>query len=98
MLRAIDRCDVYNAQRPMGRCSTCDWTFPRLLVFRYSERVSCRPLSTRLEIRCPKRLFLTALPLGVISGLCALNLNIPRYFVEGDLSKHDLGIFQLWLP
>ena len=40
-----------------------------------------------------KKLFLTALPLGVISGLCALNLNIPRYFVEGDLSKHDLGIF-----
>jgi O-antigen/teichoic acid export membrane protein len=45
-----------------------------------------------------KKLLLTALPLGVISGLCALNLNIPRYFVEGDLSKHDLGIFQLWLP
>jgi O-antigen/teichoic acid export membrane protein len=39
------------------------------------------------------RLFFTALPLGVISALCGLNLNIPRYFIEGDLSKHDLGIF-----
>jgi O-antigen/teichoic acid export membrane protein len=29
----------------------------------------------------------------VISGLCALNLNIPRYFIESDLSKRDLGIF-----
>ncbi len=40
-----------------------------------------------------RKLFLTALPLGVISGLCALNLSIPRYFVEGELSKRDLGIF-----
>ena len=39
------------------------------------------------------KLFFTALPLGVISALCGLNLNIPRYFIEGDLSKHDLGIF-----
>ena len=40
-----------------------------------------------------RKLFVTALPLGVISGLCAVNLNIPRYFIEGDLSKRDLGIF-----
>jgi O-antigen/teichoic acid export membrane protein len=39
------------------------------------------------------KLFWTALPLGVISALCGLNLNIPRYFIEVDLSKHDLGIF-----
>jgi O-antigen/teichoic acid export membrane protein len=39
------------------------------------------------------KLFFTTLPLGVISALCGLNLNIPRYFIEGDLSKHDLGIF-----
>lgn len=40
-----------------------------------------------------KKLFVTALPLGVISGLSALNLNIPRYFVEDVLSKRDMGIF-----
>jgi O-antigen/teichoic acid export membrane protein len=39
------------------------------------------------------RLLVTALPLGIISGLNALNFNIPRYFIEGDLSKRDLGIF-----
>jgi len=39
------------------------------------------------------KLLLTALPLGVISGLGAINLNIPRYFIEWDLSKRDLGIF-----
>jgi O-antigen/teichoic acid export membrane protein len=40
-----------------------------------------------------RRLFLTALPLGVIACLGGLNLNIPRYFIESDLSRHDLGIF-----
>lgn len=39
------------------------------------------------------RLFLAALPLGIISGLVALNFNLPRYFIESDLSKRDLGIF-----
>jgi O-antigen/teichoic acid export membrane protein len=39
------------------------------------------------------RLLVTALPLGIISGIGALNLNIPRYFIEHDLSKRDLGIF-----
>lgn len=39
------------------------------------------------------RLLRAALPLGVISGLVALSLNIPRYFIESDLSKRDLGIF-----
>jgi O-antigen/teichoic acid export membrane protein len=39
------------------------------------------------------KLLITALPLGIISGMAALNLNIPRYFIESDLSKRDLGIF-----
>jgi O-antigen/teichoic acid export membrane protein len=39
------------------------------------------------------KLWMTALPLGIISGLGALNFNLPRYFIEGDLSKRDLGIF-----
>jgi O-antigen/teichoic acid export membrane protein len=40
-----------------------------------------------------RRLLTSALPLGVISGLVALNFNVPRYFIESDLSKRDLGIF-----
>jgi O-antigen/teichoic acid export membrane protein len=34
-----------------------------------------------------------ALPLGVITLLISLNINIPFYFVEGYLGKRELGIF-----
>jgi len=40
-----------------------------------------------------RRLLVTALPFGIISCLGVLNMNIPRYFIEYDLSRHDLGIF-----
>jgi len=39
------------------------------------------------------RLLRTALPLGVISLLVALNSNVPRYFVEAYAGTADLGIF-----
>jgi O-antigen/teichoic acid export membrane protein len=39
------------------------------------------------------RLLKLALPLGLISGLVAFNFNIPRYFIQADLSRRDLGIF-----
>lgn len=35
----------------------------------------------------------TALPLGVISMLASLNLNIPRYFLESNTGAAGLGIF-----
>ena len=35
----------------------------------------------------------TALPLGVISMLGSLNLNIPRYFIEGKWGSSELGMF-----
>jgi O-antigen/teichoic acid export membrane protein len=34
-----------------------------------------------------------AFPLGIISSLGAANLNMPRYFVEADLGKTELGLF-----
>src|SRR5215203_2877989 len=34
-----------------------------------------------------------ALPLGLVMALISLNMNIPRYFVEGYLGEHELGIF-----
>lgn len=34
-----------------------------------------------------------ALPLGIVTLLISLNVNIPRYFVEGCLGKRELGIF-----
>ena len=67
-----------------------------LILWRFDSRnaamIAC---SCRLiwKYATQTRLFVTALPLGIISGLGALNFNLPRYFIEGDLSKRDLGIF-----
>jgi O-antigen/teichoic acid export membrane protein len=35
----------------------------------------------------------SSLPLGVISAISAFNVSIPRYFIEADVSTHDLGIY-----
>jgi O-antigen/teichoic acid export membrane protein len=34
-----------------------------------------------------------ALPLGVVTTLASINLNMPRYFIEARLGVHQLGIF-----
>src|SRR5581483_2447451 len=34
-----------------------------------------------------------ALPLGIVTTLLSLNLNIPRYFIEACLGEHQLGLF-----
>jgi O-antigen/teichoic acid export membrane protein len=39
------------------------------------------------------RLAWLALPLGLVMALISLNMNIPRYFVNGYLGEHELGIF-----
>jgi O-antigen/teichoic acid export membrane protein len=38
-------------------------------------------------------LFWLALPLGFVTMLISLNLNIPRYFIEGYMGTYQLGIF-----
>lgn len=40
-----------------------------------------------------KRLMWLALPLGFVQMLISLNINIPRYFIEGHLGAYQLGIF-----
>lgn len=40
-----------------------------------------------------KDLMWLALPLGFVQMLTALNINIPRYFIESELGPHFLGIF-----
>ncbi|WP_409341842.1 lipopolysaccharide biosynthesis protein [Paenibacillus sp. MBLB4367] len=43
-----------------------------------------------------KRLFMLvrkALPLGIVSLLISVNLNIPRYVIENQLGTYELGIF-----
>jgi O-antigen/teichoic acid export membrane protein len=39
------------------------------------------------------RLLRHSLPLGVISTLVILNLNIPRYFLEASWTRRELGVF-----
>ena len=34
-----------------------------------------------------------ALPLGVVTTLASVNLNVPRYFIEARMGEHQLGIF-----
>ncbi|MEZ4736135.1 MAG: hypothetical protein R3E79_54295 [Caldilineaceae bacterium] len=39
------------------------------------------------------RLFWLTLPLGFVTMLISFNANIPRYFIEGNLGVHQLGLF-----
>ncbi len=48
------------------------------------------PLSNAPSIGALAR---TALPLGLVMALISLNLNIPRYFIEGLRGARDLGLF-----
>ena len=34
-----------------------------------------------------------ALPLGIVTTLASINLNMPRYFIEARMGEHQLGIF-----
>ena len=34
-----------------------------------------------------------ALPLGVVTTMASINLNMPRYFIEARMGVHQLGIF-----
>lgn len=39
------------------------------------------------------RIALLALPLGLVSMLLSLNVNIPKYFIESMMGKNELGLF-----
>jgi len=34
-----------------------------------------------------------ALPLGIVTTMASINLNMPRYFIEARLGEHQLGVF-----
>ncbi|MEZ4711204.1 MAG: hypothetical protein R3A44_28660 [Caldilineaceae bacterium] len=40
-----------------------------------------------------RKLFWLTLPLGAYTMLVSFNSNIPRYFIEGQLGSHQLGLF-----
>jgi O-antigen/teichoic acid export membrane protein len=43
--------------------------------------------------RRQRDLMWTALPLGIVTTLASINLNMPRYFIHAQLGEHQLGIF-----
>jgi O-antigen/teichoic acid export membrane protein len=51
------------------------------------------PGSLPAESRHKKRLLLLALPLGLVTTLAAINLHMPRYFVEAAMGERSLGVF-----
>ena len=57
-------------------------------------RLSSAPVTRpRFDARTLGSLFRTALPLGVVTGLVALNFGIPRYFLEAFGGAAELGVF-----
>ena len=40
-----------------------------------------------------RNLMRLALPLGIVTTMAALNLNMPRYFIHSRLGEHQLGIY-----
>jgi O-antigen/teichoic acid export membrane protein len=39
------------------------------------------------------KLVALALPLGAVTTLTSINLNMPRYFIQAHMGEHELGIF-----
>ena len=67
-----------------------------VILLAWDARLVYAPeVETRLEWnwRDIGSLLRLSLPLGVISMLASLSPNIPRYFIEGHLGTHELGIY-----
>ncbi len=43
--------------------------------------------------RRQRNLMRLALPLGLVTTMASINLNMPRYFIESQMGEHQLGIF-----
>jgi O-antigen/teichoic acid export membrane protein len=51
---------------------------------RFAPRAGARRLWTLARI---------ALPMGIVTAVVSLNLQMPRYFIHARMSDHDLGVF-----
>lgn len=68
-----------------------------IVVLTYDFRLAGRLVGgegfRRWNLAKLKQLFVLSLPLGLVTGLVALNANIPRYVVQRYLGPTQLGIF-----
>lgn len=62
---------------------------------RFAKDAVHRPPAARLafEYAPMLRLLKSAVPLGLITSIAALNTNVPRYFIEAHVGTQQLGIF-----
>ena len=63
----------------------------------FSEETSLtrwyRPECRAQGLRRQWDLMCLALPLGIVTTMASINLNMPRYFIEARMGEHQLGIF-----
>jgi O-antigen/teichoic acid export membrane protein len=52
-----------------------------------------RPECRAQGLRRQWDLMCLALPLGIVTTMASINLNMPRYFIEARMGEHQLGIF-----
>lgn len=57
----------------------------------YTERAGESPWPQRFERQW--KLLHLALPLGIVTTIASINLNMPRYFIHAQMGEHQLGIF-----
>jgi O-antigen/teichoic acid export membrane protein len=74
--------DIRNASLSLGQSATS--------ISRLMPKDLPRP---RWNANTLTRLAWLCLPLGLVTMLISFNANIPRYFIEGHLGVHQLGIF-----
>jgi O-antigen/teichoic acid export membrane protein len=64
---------------------------------RFSEETSWtgwwRPECRAQGLRRQWDLMCLALPLGIVTTMASINLNMPRYFIEARMGEHQLGVF-----
>ena len=62
-------------------------------TFKFSREVAGEAYFPRFNAKQLQRIFIRALPVGLTAGVVALQVNIPRYFVEHHMGKEELGVF-----
>ncbi len=77
----------------VGTCVFYDWYLFRryALAARAIESVDLKP--NPFDLSRYKALVFLALPLGLAAIFSSLEVNVPRYFIEGSLGMKSLGLF-----
>lgn len=67
-----------------------------LVLLLHDARVTARHVASlrpRWNARVARRIAWVALPLGIVTMLMALNVNVPRYFLQASLGERGVGFY-----